>query len=668
MLLIDAIRRAIALQQAGRAAEAEILCRTILVNLPAQPEACQILGHLQMATGRREAAAATLQRAARLSPDSSDVRNHLGLVRQWLGRPAEAAVAQERALALDPASPEALINRSALHLARGDRAGAIRDLERVLLLRPGDGLALTNLGICLLGDRRPDRAAAALRRAAALRPEQAEVLYNLGHALREAGRHREALSAYDRALRLSPGRSDIAGYLLFLKQLCCDWDGYEALCRRIGDAIDGGDGVVLPLATLSIDISAAQQHRAAALFHDRMVAGRMAGGPAPAVWPRPPADPRGRLRIAYFSADFHQHATAHLAAELFELHDRDRFEVTAWSYGPDDGSAMRQRLVGAFDRFIDIRQAPLETVARHVAALGVDILVDLKGYTRDARLDLLSRRLAPVQVSYLGYPGTLACPHMDYLIGDRIVTPPDHQPFYGERLVLMPDSYQVNDRRRPLDAPVPSRASCGLPEEGIVFCAFNATYKIAPAMFGLWMRILDRVPGSVLWLFETNPEAAANLRREAAARGVDPARLVFAPLLPQAEHLARYRLADLCLDTLPYTGHTTTSDALWMGCPVVTLIGRSFAGRVAASLLTAAGLPELVCAGETAYEETALRLARSPQWRASLRRRLERGRETAPLFDSRRFTRHLEEAYRSMWAIRGEGRPPRGFAVPRLPA
>ncbi|WP_247893812.1 tetratricopeptide repeat protein [Azospirillum endophyticum] len=563
MTLNEAMRLALGHFHAGRMAEAEELCRAILQAVPGTGEVAQLLGVAVMMQGRPQEAEAILRQSIAMRPELADSHGNLGTVLQSLGRVGEALAAHDRCAQLSPATPEAYVNRGSARLALGDRNGAATDFARALRLRPVDALAATNLGVALRESHRVAEAERALRRALAVEPGHAEAMLGYAHALRELGRLGQAKIAYTRAVALTPAKTEALCYHLYLMQTLCDWDDYDRLCARVRETIDRDGGVVIPLATLSIETTPAQQDRSARLFYDRLVK-RPSAPPMPArVTPRPD----GRLRIAYVSADFHEHATAYLAAELFELHDRDRFEVLAYSYGPDDGSAMRQRLVKAFDRFRDIRSVPLDAVARRMADDGVDIMVDLKGYTKQTRLDLLSRRLAPVEVSYLGYPGTIGCPHMDYVIGDRFVTPPEHQPFYAERLAILPDAYQINDRHRPLPDAVPSRADCGLPEDGVVFAAFNTAYKISPAMFALWMRVLKRVPGSVLWLFEANPLAAGNLKAAAEARGVDPARLVFAPPRPLAEHIARYRVADLALDTLPYTGHTTTSDALWAGCP-----------------------------------------------------------------------------------------------------
>lgn len=664
MPLIDAVRLAYAHYQAGRLGEAADLCRLILASVPEQTETAQLLGVVEHARGRSAEGERALRRSVATRPDYPDALTNLGVLLQNSGRPGEALRLQDWACRLVPAMPAVHVNRGSTLQALGRHDDAVAAFLTAVGLKPDDPQAINNLGSVLRDQTRVKAALAAHRRAITLAPGFVDAYRDLGHALRELGVLVEARDACARGAQLDPSRTELISYQLFLKQAVCDWDGYDALVRRIGAIIDADQGIVLPLATLSIDTTTPQQYRAACLFRDTVV--RPIRTPADAAR-RPLARRDGRLTVAYFSADFHEHATAYLAAEMFELHDRTRFRTIAYSYGQDDGSPMRRRLTAAFDRFHNIRGVGFDQVMRMVEEDGVDILVDLKGYTKQSRLELLSRRLAPIEVAYLGYPGTVACETMDYIIGDRFVTPPEHQPYYSERLVQMPDAYQINDRHRPIAEPGPSRAECGLPADAFVFCSFNTTYKLTPAVFGVWMSLLRQVPDSVLWLFEANGVVEANLRREASAWGIAAERLIFAPKRPLAEHLARYRIADLFVDTFPYTGHTTTSDALWAGLPVVTCLGDSFASRVAASLLNAAGVPELVADSLAGYETLALELARDPVRLANIRRRLNETRLTVPLFDSRRFTRHLESAYEIMAEIQDSGAPPRGFAVPPLP-
>lgn len=359
--------------------------------------------------------------------------------------------------------------------------------------------------------------------------------------------------------------------------------------------------------------------------------------------------PHDKIRLGYVSTDFREHATAHLIAELFEVHDRARFEIFAYSLGQDDQSNMRARLAGSFDHFLSCEDhADVET-ARMIADAEIDILVDLNGFTRGARTNVFAHRPAPIQVNYLGYAGTMAAPYIDYIIGDAITLTNADQAAYSEKLVTLPHCYQPNDRRRFIADDGITRRDWGLPEEQIVFCCFNNSYKILPATFTCWMRILTAVEGSVLWLLADNQTAMQNLRKEAEARQIDPSRLIFAERTKPAQHLARHRLADLFLDTLPYNGHTTASDALWAGLPVLTQSGKTFAGRVAASLLSAVGLPKLIAQTTEEYERLAIQLATCPDVLAGIKAALAQNRTTAPLFDTVLYARHIEAAYRLMY-------------------
>ena len=372
---------------------------------------------------------------------------------------------------------------------------------------------------------------------------------------------------------------------------------------------------------------------------------------------------RERIRLGYLSGDFHQHATAQLMAELFELHNRDRFEIFAYSYGPDDDSPMRARLDRAFDRFVDIRALSHRDAAQRIHADKIDILVDLKGYTHHARPAISAYRPAPVQVNYLGFPATMGGDFIDYVIVDPVVVPESQQPFFSERLVHLPGSYQVNNRKREAPGAATSRQDWGLPEGRLVLCSFNNTYKISPAFFDIWMRLLRSVPGSVLWLLEANQLVKGNLRQEAEKRGVEAERLIFAPRVASAEHLGRHRHADLFLDTLPCNAHTTASDALWAGLPVLTCRGDTFAGRVAASLLTAVGMGELIAQSVEEYERTALALAGDRQRLIALRKKLADNRDTSALFSPVKFTGNIEAAYARMWQTRLSGQKPAAFSI-----
>jgi predicted O-linked N-acetylglucosamine transferase (SPINDLY family) len=430
---------------------------------------------------------------------------------------------------------------------------------------------------------------------------------------------------------------------------------------RLHRGLAEGRKVCPPFALLAVDSTPAEQLAAARTWSaDRYPLARGAcrhGTP----------HDRGRLRVAYMSGEYRAHATSFLIAGLFETHDRARFEVIGVSSGASDDSDMRRRIEGAFDGFLDVSTLSDDEAARILREKEIDILVDLNGYFGTVRAGIPARRPAPVQVNYLGFPGTSGTPYMDYILADRWVIPDNQQRFYSEKVVYLPDCYQANDARRAIAPQAPGRADAGLAESAFVFCCFNNTHKITPGWFGVWMEILRGVEGSVLWLLEANETVAQNLRREAGQRGVAAERIVFAPRKPLSEHLARHRLADLFLDTLPHNAHTTASDALWAGLPVLTCAGAAFAGRVAASLLDAVGLGDMIARSRDDYIAAAVRLAKAPEALRDIRERLAAQRLTHPLFDTARFTRHIESAYDTMWQRYKKGRQPAGFAVERLP-
>lgn len=615
-------------------------------------EALKNEGNARKSAGDLQGAVASYRRALEVAPRYVPALYNLGLALRELGDMAQAESSFRRVLEIDPRDADALFNLGALLRRRLSFAEAQEMYRRAIELDPKNPhlhLMFGELGVACYTDESLLEAARSLQTAIELRPEIADAHYYLGQVHELEGRHAESLPAYSAALRLAPDDVRYRTAVLAAKQRLCDWDGIEALWTLTRRAVGASEQLVEPFTLLSMPSTPDEQLHCARLY-GLSVAARVDAERRRLDF-RFDRPVRPRRRIGYLSAEFHAHATAYLAAELFELHDRARFEVFAYSYGPDDGSPIRARLKRAFDRFVDVRSLTDSEAASAIHADGIEVLVDLKGYTFRARPDIVALRPAPVQVSYLGYPGTMGASFIDHLVGDRIVTPPEDAVHYSEQLALIPGSYQVNDRQRAV-GPTPSRRALGLPERAFVFCCFNQAYKILPEVFSVWTRLLKAVPGSVLWLLEWNPSIPENLRREASRHGVEPERLVFSPFLPVDQHLARMRNADLFLDTLPYNAHTTASEALWVGLPVLTCAGDTFASRVAASLLDAAGLPELVTHSLAQYEALALRLATQPQQLASMRDKLERARGTCALFDSPRFVRNLERAYEAMWSQR----------------
>ena len=573
----------------------------------------------------------------------------------------EALASYERALALKPDHVAALNNRGNVLSALRRAQEALASFDRAIALRPDFADAHSNRADALLALQRPDEALASADRALALKPGFVEAINSRGNALRGQKRYDEAARAFAQLAGSGPRFDHALGDLVDCELRSCDWALVAAHAAQVTAAVADGRRAALPWIFLGVSGSAAAQLACARTF----VADRFPAAATP-LW-RGERYRHDRIRVAYLSADFHEHATAHLIAGLFEAHDATRFELTAMSFGPDMNDPMRERLRRAFPRFLDVRDRSDRDVASMLHESEIDIAVDLKGFTANSRTGIFALRAAPLQVNYLGYPGTMGAPYIDYIIADRHVIPPDHDVHYAERVVRLPGAYQVNDARRRIAETAPTRAGAGLPESGFVFCCFNSNYKITPEIFAIWMRLLDRVPGSVLWLLEGNALASENLRREARRCGVAPERLIFAPTLPADQHLARHRLADLFLDTRPVNAHTTASDALWTGLPLVTCTDDAFAGRVAASLLHAVGLPELVAHDSERYEAIALQVATTPSLLAELRTRLARNPTTHPLFDTDRYRRHLEAAYTTMWEHWQSGLAPASFDVEPLP-
>jgi predicted O-linked N-acetylglucosamine transferase (SPINDLY family) len=704
------LRKAISLHQKGQIAEAASLYRKILAQDPRNADALHLLGVIELQKKSPLAAIELIDRAIRVSPktgvffvnrgaalqdlkrldealssydhalalmpDHVEALCNRAIVLKDLGRLDEALSSYDRALAIKPAQAEALYSRGNLLRELGrldeallsyDRALAIRpdyaqalnnrgsvlgslkrfdealvSFDRVLHINPDQANALYNRGKVLQDFRRLDDALASYDRAVAVNPDYADALHSRAVVLQELGHLEEALASYDRALAIKPGQPFLFGDRLHCKMRICDWRGLTDDFRRLGEMIGAGKKASSPFPVIATPLSAALQRACSEIYI------REERPPSSLLPELEPHYEHDRIRLGYFSADFRNHAVAYLMAELFEHHDRDKFEVLAFSSGPPISDAMRTRLVKSFDRFIDVGALSDQDAAMLVRKHEVDIAIDLNGFTQGSRTKVFAMRAAPIQVNYLGYPGTMGASYIDYLIADSILVPNADQQHYTEKIVYLPDTFQVNSRRVVSDKQF-SKAECGLPATGFIFCCFNNSYKILPETFDVWMSLLKRVDDSALWLLHDNDVAAKQLRAEAQARGIAPARLIFAKRMDLSDHLARHRLADLFLDTLPCNAGTTASDALWAGLPILTCLGGTLVGRVAARLLKAVGLPELVTENRDQYEALALRLAANPQELLLLREKLAANRLTHPLFDVVRFTKNIETAYISMW-------------------
>jgi len=648
----------IILRREGQSEEALTHCDAALAILPNYADAHNNRGNVLADLERYEEALTAYNKAVALASNHDSA--HLGRGNAFWGleRRDDALAAYDRAIALNPNLVEAWLARGELLTELGRHNEALACFDRARQLRPDSAEPWLDCGNSLLALRRYDEAFGAYERALALMPDLPAALLGRANVFVEFKRFAEAYAAYDKALSLDPALAwrFVAGHRLFTKLNICDWNGLDADIAYLLSMLREGKTVSYPFPALSVPSTPADQLLCAKF----------------AIAELPPAQPvwngeiyaHDRIRIAYLSSDLREHAVAHLTAGLFEHHDKSRFETTAISFDAERDSATGRRVKAAFDRFIDAPTHTDEQIAGLIRQLEIDIVVDLNGFTRNARLGVFARRPAPIQVNYLGYAGTMGADFYDYIIADETVIPNEHTQFYSEKVVRLPGSFMANDDKRAIAERVPSRAELQLPEHGFVFCSFNQSYKIEPSVFDAWMRLLAAVDGSVLWLKDNDPVATANLRREAERRGVAPERLVFAPSLPDvADHLARQRQADLFVDTLYYNAHTTAADALWAGIPVVTCLGEAFAGRVASSLLRAVGLPELVTQSLADYEALALRLAREPGLLAATKAKLAANRLSMPLFDTARFTRNIERAYTTMWQRAQRAEPPEGFAV-----
>jgi len=654
------LQSAVSAHQGGNLVEAARLYGEVLRANPRHFQAMYGMGFLHYQVGRFEEASRIIGDALRINPRSPEAFFARGCALQQLNRASEALVCFDSALALKPGFVEAQSNRGMALMALNRDEQALESIEVALALDPSNESAWNNRGCIFEKLGRHEDALLCFGKAIASQPSSVEALINCGSALASLKRYEEAAASFAKALAINPDHPYARGNLVLFRMHACDWRNFAQDKTEIAAALQAGKRAIYPFVNLALSDSMAEQLQCA-----RILAANDAPASSSPLW-RGETYRHDRIRVAYVSADFHAHATAALMAGVWENHDRSRFETVAISFGKDDGSEMRERVRRSFDRFIDVRERSDAEIASLMRQMEIDIAIDLKGYTLHHRSGIFAHRPAPVQASYLGYPGTMGAPYIDYIIADRIVIPPSHQPFYTEQIVYLPGSYQCNDTARPMAEPS-TRRQAGLPEAGFVFCCFNNNFKIAPEIFAIWMRLLREIRGSVLWLLEDNPDSMRNLRREADERGVVPERLIFAPRVNASDHLARHRLADLFLDTQPYGAHTTASDALWAGLPVLTVEGPTFAARVAASLLHAVGMPELVTPSLQAYETHALALARDTALLNALKAKLARNRATHALFDTVQFTRNLEAAYAIMWERCQRGERPRSFSLEQNP-
>ena len=618
--------------------QAEYKFKKSLELIPDRASTLTNLSAAQLKLKKYSQAKAAAEKAILVESDNSEAYLNLGLIDKELKSYDSAIHFFDKALSLKSHYHEAWSNKGNIlkELERYDEA--IAHYDKALSLQPDYAEAWSNKGVTLNQLKQYDEAIAHYDKALSLQPDYAEAWSNKGVTLNQLKQYDEAIAHYDKALSLKPGIDWVYGDLLHAKMKICSWLGFAESLADISKKVANNEKVADPFTLLSLNDDALLQKQSSEIYIQDKYPSNLALG---YISRRTKNE---KIKIGYFSADFKNHPVAFLIAEIFELHDKSQFEIYAFSLvkASDD---MRRRLHKAFDHFIDAEGMSNIAIAKLARDLAIDIAIDLSGFTQDSRVGIFTYRTAPIQVSYLGYPGTMGADYIDYIIADKTLIPPKIQSCFLEKVVYLPNSYQANDRKRYISDRKFTRQELGLPQKDFVFCCFNNNFKILPATFASWMRILKAVEDSVLWLFQDNPWAAENLKKEALNHGVDVSRIIFAERMPLSEHLARHRQADLFLDTFPYNAHTTSSDALWTGLPVITLVGSCFASRVAASLLNAIGLPELITSTQEEYEALAIELALNPKKLAETKLKLANNRLSAPLFDAPLFTKNLETAY-----------------------
>ena len=630
--------------------------KTIELN-PNYADGHSNLGAMLVRQGKLAEAAASFKRTLQIKPDYAEAYNNLGNILKGQGKLDEALESYKRALEIKPNYPVAYNNLGNALKDQGKLDEAVASCKRALEIKPDFAEAYINLGNALKEQGKLDEAVASYKQALEIKPDYPVAYNNLGTVLTKQGKLDEAVASYKRALEIKPDYAVAEAQMRHQQQHMCDFTLYTGL-KEVAQRLDTSDEAIPPFIQLSWqDNAAAQLHRSQRFAKTNYPT----ASPAPIA--KPPTVRPERLRVGYFSADFHNFPGMYLMARMLEIHNRNAFEIFAYSYGPQKNDEMRRRIRDGVDHFVDIAGQTDQSIQSQAKSDKIDIAIHRNGYTTSSRTEIFVNRLAPIQISYLGYPGSLGAEFIDYIVADPIVVPAEQRQFYSERIIYLPDTYQPTDNTRQIASINTKRAEFGLPEKGVVFCCFNNSFKISPHEFDIWMRLLSKVGGSVLWLLEGNEWAAKNLRLEAENRGINPDRLVFAKRLPQVEHLARHKHIDLFLDTFNYNAHTTASDALWAGLPVVTKAGEQFSARVAASVLDAVGLPELITASEDEYEQLAFELATKPRKLKTLKRKLAKNIASQPLFDTERYTRNFEAGLQKAYNLYFEGKRPEDIWV-----
>jgi predicted O-linked N-acetylglucosamine transferase (SPINDLY family) len=591
-----------------------------------------------------ESALVKLSSSDELLPQRTSTLTNMSAVLIKLKKYSEAELVLEKIIAMGELSPQVLLNQGLIELEKNKNyLKAIEYFDKAILVSPNYSEAWLDKGVALNALKRQEEALESYKKAIVLNPESAEIYINLAVTLEELNRWDEAFENYDKAIAIKPNFDFLFGSRLHAQMNLCDWTELSIQLHKLELALEKAHKITPAFSVIAMLDKPDLHLKASKIFvNAKYPASNIIGAFSK---PESEAKAKAKIRVGYYSADFYNHATSFLMAELFESHDSKKFDIYGFSFGPNKQDDMQKRVFSSFYQYFDVSNMSDRDVAKLSRSLNIDIAVDLKGYTHGLRMGIFAEQCAPIQVNYLGYPGSLGADYIDYIVADETLIPKENQQYYSEKIIYLPHSYQVNDSKRKISQKLVTKVEVGLPESGFVFCCFNNNYKILPSTFDSWMRILHTVKGSVLWLLAGNPTATINLCAEAKIRGIEPSRLIFAEKIKLEEHLARHQLADLFIDTLPYNAHTTTSDALWAGLPVLTLIGESFASRVAASLLNAMDLPELITLTQSQYESKAIELANNPFMLAEIKEKVKRSRQTSPLFNAKLFARHIESAY-----------------------
>ena len=640
----------------GQVGEASEAFNKVTELNPAYADGFNNLGITLQDQGKLDEAIASYKQARSLNPDYAEAYNNMGTALQDQGKLDEAIEAYNKALSLKPDYAEAYNNVGNALQYQGKLRVAIEAYEKALSLKPDYSNAYNNMGTAIKSQGKLDEAIASYNKALSLQPDYAEAYNNMGNALRDLGKPDEAILSYKKALSLKPDYSEARAQKIFQQARICSWSAMNEDWPYVSQL-----GVIRnnvpPFTMLSIE-DAPDRH----LLRSKLFSTETFPNHAFA-FPKKTVHKSNRLRIGYFSADFREHPVAYLIAKVLDLHDRDQFEIFGYSLHGSEKSEMRQRLSKSFSSFVDAQNMSHKDVALKARKDGIDIAIDLNGYTVNARPRIFVYRAAPIQINYLGYPGSMGAEFIDYIIADRNLIPDDFQKFYCEKPIYLPNHYQAQNDELEIANETPTRSSLELPEHGFVFCAINNSYKITAREFDIWMRLLQKVDGSVLWLLKSNKCAKENLVNEAVARGIAPERLVFAKKVSHEKYLAQFRQADLYLDTFNYNAGATASNALWAGLPLLTMQGKSYTARMASSLLHSIRLPELITKSELEYETLALRLAQNPELLAALKQKLAINRTTKPLFNTEVFTRHLEDGYQQVYQRYLDGKKPDTITV-----